>query len=438
MANNDENKDFKDSFKHAYDSVDFDGLRQNVEDALSFASEAIASGLNQAAGAVSNAVSTASESAQKARREQLDKQQAMQMMSRNKAIMSSRFSSTSSQSVSGVLLIIIGVIITVAFGVSFGSAIDVASAVGGVANIASCIVSGAITAAGASLIWIGSRRTSLASSFRKYKSIIGLRESCQISQLARMTGDTDGQVVSKVKRMINRRLFKQAHLDMNDTHLLLTDSANRRYLNSVATEAEINRKKEEMARAAEKEAAQRNERFSALNPVQIAMLKDGERYINEIRSINAQIPGAEISAKISRIELLTQKILERAAGHPEVINDLQKMMDYYLPTTVKLLETYRDLDMQPIQGETISKSKEEIDSTLDLLNDAFERLLDSIFKDAAWDVSTDITVLQTMLAQEGLIGDELNDAINNYSSSRISIEGISIDDNIGNASDDVR
>lgn len=429
MANRDENKDFRDSFKHAYDSVDFDGLRQNVEEALSFASEAIASGISQAAGAVSSVVSTASENAQKARREQINKQEAMQIMSRNKALMSSRFSSTSSQSASGIFLTIIGVIITVIFGVVFGSAIDDVVIAGGMANMATCVISGTITAAGASLIWIGSRKASLASTFRKYRSIIGLRESCQISQLARMTGDTDEQVVSKIKRMISHRLFKQAHLDVNNTHLLLTDSANRRYLNSVAAEAEINRKKEEIARA-----AQRDEKFSALNPKQIAMLKDGDRYINEIRSINAQIPGTEISAKISRIELLTQKILERAAEHPEVISDLQKMMDYYLPTTVKLLETYRDLDMQPIQGDTISKSKAEIDSTLDLLNDAFERLLDSIFKDAAWDVSTDITVLHTMLAQEGLIGDELNDAINNYSSSKISIEDISIEDNLGNAS----
>ena len=78
------------------------------------------------------------------------------------------------------------------------------------------------------------------------------------------------------------------------------------------------------------------------------------------------------------------------------------MMQYYLPTTVKLLEAYEQLDKQPVQGENIRNSKREIEKTLDTLNVAFEKLLDSLFQDTAWDVSSDISVLQTRLAQEGL------------------------------------
>ena len=87
--------------------------------------------------------------------------------------------------------------------------------------------------------------------------------------------------------------------------------------------------------------------------------------------------------------------------------DMKKLMDYYLPMTVKLLNAYADMDRQPVQGETIRKSKQEIDATLDTLNAAFEKLLDSIFKATALDVSSDITVLNTLLAQEGLTDDEL-------------------------------
>ena len=74
--------------------------------------------------------------------------------------------------------------------------------------------------------------------------------------------------------------------------------------------------------------------------------------------------------------------------------------------TVKLLNAYADMDAQPIQGENIQSSKREIEATLDTLNTAFEKLLDSIFKATALDVSSDITVLQTLLAQEGLTEDE--------------------------------
>ena len=84
------------------------------------------------------------------------------------------------------------------------------------------------------------------------------------------------------------------------------------------------------------------------------------------------------------------------------------MMDHYLPMTVKLLRAYADMDAQPIQGDTIRSSKREIEETLDTLNLAFEKLLDSIFEDTALDVSSDISVLQTLLAQEGLTEDGLS------------------------------
>jgi 5-bromo-4-chloroindolyl phosphate hydrolysis protein len=83
-------------------------------------------------------------------------------------------------------------------------------------------------------------------------------------------------------------------------------------------------------------------------------------------------------------------------------------MDYYLPMTVKLLNAYADMDAQPVQGQNIQASKKEIEATLDTLNLAFEKLLDKIFEDTALDVSSDISVLNTLLAQEGLADDELS------------------------------
>ena len=77
-------------------------------------------------------------------------------------------------------------------------------------------------------------------------------------------------------------------------------------------------------------------------------------------------------------------------------------MDYYLPTTVKLLNAYEELDKQSLEGENIKTAKREIENTLDTINVAFENLLDSFYKETAWDVSADISVLKTMLAQEGL------------------------------------
>lgn len=107
------------------------------------------------------------------------------------------------------------------------------------------------------------------------------------------------------------------------------------------------------------------------------------------------------------MEMLVDKIFDRVEQNPASVGDIRKLMEYYLPTTIKLLQAYQDLDAQPVQGENIISSKKEIEKTLDTLNRAFEKLLDDLFQETAWDVSTDISVLHTMLAQEGLTEDGL-------------------------------
>ena len=104
------------------------------------------------------------------------------------------------------------------------------------------------------------------------------------------------------------------------------------------------------------------------------VLDRGNAFIAQIRGCNDAIPGEEISAKISHMEMIIQRIFERAEAHPEIIPDLKKLMDHYLPMTVKLLNAYADMDAQPIQGETIQAPKREIEATLDTLNQAFEKL----------------------------------------------------------------
>lgn len=86
---------------------------------------------------------------------------------------------------------------------------------------------------------------------------------------------------------------------------------------------------------------------------------------------------------------------------------MKKFMGYYLPTTLKLVRAYREFDKQPVAGENITSGKQEIERTMDTINEAFENLLDDLFQDTAWDISTDISVLKTMLAQEGLTEDKV-------------------------------
>ncbi len=134
------------------------------------------------------------------------------------------------------------------------------------------------------------------------------------------------------------------------------------------------------------------------------VVEEGNAYIQQIRQANAAIRGEEISAKLDRLSMIMDKIFLHIERHPEEVEELHRFMEYYLPTTLKLVNAYQEFDAQPVQGANITTAKREIEETLDTINQAFERLFDNFYADAAMDISTDIDVLETMLAQEGLTG----------------------------------
>ena len=255
-------------------------------------------------------------------------------------------------------------------------------------------ISGGLLIPSALLLGGGIRNLSTVSRFRAYKRMLGKKTQCAIEKLARAIGKDASFVRRDVRKMIGKGLFPEGHLDHEQNHLIISDATYRQF---------------EQARL-QLEAAQRQQKIDAANapdPRIREVLDKGGEFLNQLRKCNDDIPGEEVSNKIYHMELILSKIFQRAKEHPEVIPDLKKLMDYYLPMTVKLLNAYADMDAQPVQGANIENAKREIEGTLDTLSRAFEKLLDELFQDTALDVSSDITVLQTLLAQEGLTDDEL-------------------------------
>ena len=130
-----------------------------------------------------------------------------------------------------------------------------------------------------------------------------------------------------------------------------------------------------------------------------------QKILDELRRVNDAIPDEEMSDKISRLEAVSAKIFEQAKADPDKLPQMRKFMDYYLPTSLKLLNTYAELDNQGVEGENISESKRRIEQTMDTLVKAFENQLDRLFASDALDVSTDIDVMQNMLRADGLTDD---------------------------------
>ena len=259
-----------------------------------------------------------------------------------------------------------------------------------------------LLAVGALLIGNGVSGLKRINRFKRYRKLLGQKTYVSLEKLARGIGQSVKFVRRDVRKLLAGGYFPEGHLDKEESNLIVTEETYQLFERS---RLQLEQSQQEAKQVA-KEAKQKKNVSSQLPQVQ-EVLDKGNAFIAEIHRYNDLIPGFEISEKISRIELIVQRIFERAASHPEIIPDLKKMMDYYLPMTVKLLNAYADMDAQPVQGETIRASKHEIEQTLDTLNLAFEKLLDSVFEDTALDVSSDISVLQTLLAQEGLTEDGL-------------------------------
>lgn len=253
---------------------------------------------------------------------------------------------------------------------------------------------------GAALLGNGISTVTWVNRFKTYLKVLGNKTHCTIEKLARSVGKSVKFARKDLQKMIDRGLFLEGHLDREETSLI---TSNETYAYYEQSRLQLEERQRLEAAAAAKKAAE-----PAVDPQVQEVLDRGNAFIVQIRDCNDAIPGEGVSAKIDRMELIVRKIFERAQAHPEIVPDLKKLMNYYLPMTIKLLNAYADMDAQTIQGETIAASKREIEDTLDTLNLAFEKLLDSVFQETAMDVSSDISVLQTLLAQEGLTADDFS------------------------------
>lgn len=131
-----------------------------------------------------------------------------------------------------------------------------------------------------------------------------------------------------------------------------------------------------------------------------------DEILREIRQVNDDIPDEVMSAKIDRIEEITGKILAYQKANPDKASQLRSFLNYYLPTTLKILRAYAQLDAQGIEGENISAAKARIEGMMDQVVAGFEKQLDKLFQDSAMDIASDVQVLENMLKKDGLSGND--------------------------------
>ena len=225
------------------------------------------------------------------------------------------------------------------------------------------------------------------SRYKRYYAFAAGRELVLISDIALATGNSMRKVTRELQAMISEGYFGQdAYLDSELDCLVLS---------------------EEAAIAARRVA---RDGFGAEifngEPKEEKLVNQYMEIILELRDLNEKILDIVISEKIDRIEELTSKIFRIVEENPSKLPQIRRFMNYYLPTTLKLLHSYATLEKQGVGGENITAAKENIGRILDTLAKGYEQQLDQLFQSDVIDIAADINVLENLMQQDGLASDK--------------------------------
>lgn len=229
--------------------------------------------------------------------------------------------------------------------------------------------------AGLVLLITGLKRNKEARRFRKYMALIGKQESISVMTLAQAMPVSVHTACDDLQSMLDEGIFPAGYLDMSTGRLILSGEGIRE---EVEPEPEV----------------QDNH-------------SGDDQTLAQIRAVNDAIEDPAMSHKIDRIEEITRKIFIHQKKNPEKSNQLRSFLNYYLPTTLKILNSYAQMEEQGVEGENINAAKQRIEGMMDKVVEGFEKQLDKLFEGTVMDITTDVKVLEQMLEKDGLSQNEI-------------------------------
>ena len=239
---------------------------------------------------------------------------------------------------------------------------------------------GAMIAAGASRLSASKKLGALADAAEKLNAQKGL----SVEMLADLTHQTKKKVLKKLRSYIHKG-WLNAWLDDETETLYLTAEDYRAAKEAAAAAAQPQPEKEETGDAPLSLDTAR--RFAAVLEKEQQLMQD-----------------AQAREELAAMHKTTTAICDWLEAHPESQPKTRRFAEYYIPTTLKLLHTYNDVQGQ--QGENAETIRRDIAGILHTLNQAYENLYNNLLSDVAMDISSEIAALQGMLANDGLTGRE--------------------------------
>ena len=229
-------------------------------------------------------------------------------------------------------------------------------------------------AGGVAMLVAGQRMKHRSARVARYLAVMGKRSHISVEELCTVTGKSRKKIESDLDYMVEKGLLGTgAYLDSGRGIFFRSADAFADYANATA-------KKENVT---PKEA---NEGYAGA--------------LRAIRSANDRIADAVLSEKIDHLETVAGKIFREVEQHPEKQQQAATFLNYYLPTTLKLLDSYAKFEEAGIEGENLSRTQERIEETMDALIKGFDKQLDDLYRNEAMDIDSDIRVMENMLRRD--------------------------------------
>ena len=232
----------------------------------------------------------------------------------------------------------------------------------------------ALAAGGGAMLGAGISMDRRLKRYAKYLAVMGDREAMPVEELARTLGYSGSRVEKDLEKMVDKGYFGgQAYLNVELGYLFRSG------------QADVELKRQQAAQAAQT-PKETEEGYSGI--------------LRNIRRANDAIADPILSAKIDRLEQITARIFRAVEEDPKKAERIDTFLNYYLPTTQKLLDSYAEFEAAGVEGENLRQAKGRIEATMDAIVRGFEHQLDELYKADALDVDSDIRVMETMLRRD--------------------------------------
>lgn len=235
--------------------------------------------------------------------------------------------------------------------------------------------SAAIGAAGAGMFIAGRNMSRAMKRYARYLAVMGARSAVSVDELHRKLGYSRRQVEKDLKKMIDKDFFGAAAYFNEELGY---------FFRSAKADEELSQKKAEAAKP--QVPRETEEGFSGI--------------LRDIRRANDQIADPVLSGQIDRLEDITARVFRAVEGDPAKLARIGTFLNYYLPTTQKLLDSYAEFESAGVEGENLRQAKDNIRKTMESIVTGFEHQLDALYQTDAMNVDKDIRVMETMLRRD--------------------------------------